>query len=122
MSETVTLALPDPLAQTARSEAARTNRPVEDVLIEWLDRAASELAIDVLPDDRVLAMRDEQLPDAQQDEMAELLERQREGQLRETDRQRLDTLLAEYRRGLLRKAKALAVAVDRGLQAPLGAD
>ena len=122
MSQTVTLALPDPLAKTARSEAARTNRPVEDVLLEWLDRAAHELAIEGLPDERVLALRDQRLPDAEQDELNDLLDRQREGALEEGDRHRLDVLMSEYRRGLLRKAKALAVAVDRGLQTPLGAD
>ena len=122
MSQTVTLALPDPLAHTARLEAERTNRPVEDVLLEWLHRAASELAVEALPDDRILALRDGQLADAEQEELTHLLERQREGQLANGDRQRLDALLSRYRRGLLRKARAFAVAVDRGLQAPLGSD
>ena len=122
MTQTVTLALPDPLVQTARSEAVRTKRPVEDVLLEWLDRAAAHAAIEALSDDRVLALRDEELAGKDQEKLAELLERQREGQLLKGDRQRLDALLVTYRRALLRKAKALTVAVDRGLQAPLGTD
>ena len=121
MSQTVTLALSEPLAQTARFEATRTNRPVEDVLLEWLDRAAADVGIEVLPDDRVIALRDEQMGEAQQEELAGLLERQREGPLDQRERDRLDALLSDYRHGLLRKASALKVAVERGLQAPLGA-
>ena len=122
MSQTVTLDLPDPLAQTARSVAARTNRPVEEVLLDWLDRAATDAGIDALPDDQVLALRDLAMSEAQQEPLSDPLERPRESALRDGDRARLDELLSEYRRGLVRKAKALKVAVERGLQAPLDAD
>ena len=121
MTQTVTLALPDPLAQTARVEAARTNRRVEDVLIDWLDRAAAEASIDSLPDDQLLRVRDQEMTRARQDELHALLERQREAQLVEAERARLDSLMALYRQGLVLKAKALKVAVDRGLQPPLDA-
>jgi len=122
LSQTVTLDLPDPLAQTARSVAARTNRPVEEVLLDWLDRAAADAGIDALPDDQVLALRDLAMSEAQQEPLSDPLERPRESALRDGDRARLDELLSEYRRGLVRKAKALKVAVERGLQAPLDAD
>ena len=118
MSETVTLALPEPLAQSARAVATQTNRRLEDVLIEWLDRAATDLPVESLPDEQVLALRDLQMPDAQQRELSDLLARQREGQLADTERPRLDALLDAYRRGMVRKARALKVAVERGLQPP----
>jgi predicted transcriptional regulator len=119
MSETVTLELPDTLAKSVRAVAEQTHRRVEDVLIEWLDRAAAELPIELLPDDEVLALRDMQMDDAQQAALSELLGRQREGELTEDERARLDDLMGIYRRGMVRKAQALKVAVDRGLQRPL---
>ena len=50
MSEIVTLELPESVARSARVVAARTSQPIEEVLVSWLDRAAAELPISVLPD------------------------------------------------------------------------
>ena len=119
MSETVTLEIPDALAQNARDIAAQTHRRVEDVLVEWLARAATDLPVEQLPDDQVLTLRDMEMDDAQQAELSELLARQREGVLTETERAQLDNLMRIYRHGMVRKAQALKVAVDRGLQPPL---
>ena len=41
------------------------------------------------------------------------------GQQQEDERARLDALMRSYRRGMVRKAQALKVAVERGLQPPL---
>lgn len=119
MSELVTLELPEPLVESARAVAARTQRRVEDVLVEWLDRAAAEVPVVLLPDDQVLALRDLEMDAAAQAELSDLLARQREGQLAADARVRLDALLTAYRRGMVCKAEALKVAVDRGLQPPL---
>ena len=73
MSEIVTLELPDVLVESARSEAARTQRRVEDVLVEWLDRAATDMPVESLPDVQVLAVRDLQMSEAQQAELSDLL-------------------------------------------------
>jgi hypothetical protein len=119
MGEIVTLELPEPLAKSAHAVARQTQRSVEAVLLEWLDHAATELPTELLPDDQVLALRDLQLSAEQQEALSDLLARQREGALTGAERVQLDSLLALYRRGLARKAQALKVAVDRGLQAPL---
>lgn len=119
MSETITLEVPDGLARNARAVARQTHRRVEEVLVEWLARAASDIPVEQLSDDQVLALRDMQMDDAQQDELSDLLASQREADLSAADRARLDDLMAIYRRGLVRKAQALKVAVDRGLQPPL---
>ena len=111
--------MPEALARSARAVAQRTQRSVEAVLLEWLDHAATELPVESLPDDQVLALRDLQLSAEQQSALSELLARQREGALTGAERARLDDLLSLYRRGLVRKAQALKVAVDRGLQPPL---
>ncbi|HSH77818.1 MAG TPA: hypothetical protein VLA19_04710 [Herpetosiphonaceae bacterium] len=119
MSELVTLELPDALARSARTAAERTHRRVEDVLVEWLDRLVADMPVEALPDDQVLALRDARIPDEQQAELSELLAQQREGLLDSAGRVRLHELLEIYRRALVRKARALQVAVERGLQSPL---
>ncbi len=63
--------LPDVLAQSARSVAAQTQRRIEDVLVEWLDRAATDIPVDALPDDQVLALVDLQLSAPQQTELSD---------------------------------------------------
>ncbi|MBI3971437.1 MAG: hypothetical protein HY332_09120 [Chloroflexi bacterium] len=122
MSETVTLALPEEVAQSARAVAARTDRRVEDVLVEWLGRAAAEIPVESLPDDQVLALQNLQMSDEEQAELSDLLAQQREGTLSNAGRARLDALMDTYRRGMVRKAQALKVAVERGLQPPLNAN
>lgn len=89
------------------------------MLIEWLDRAAHEIDPDSLSDEAVLALADAQMDEEQQDELSELLYLNQDGALSSTDRARLEELMQVYRRGLLRKAKALHVAVRRGLRPPL---
>ena len=118
MSEIVTLELSDALVRSARSVAARTQRRVEDVLVEWLDRAATGMPVESLPDDQVLALCDLRMSETQQAELSELLARQREGMLDHDERARLAALMESYRRGMVRKARALQVAVARGLRPP----
>jgi len=119
MQETVQLALPEPVAQLAREIADRTQRRLEDVLVEWLQRAADEQPIEILPDDQVLALAGLQMSDDLQEELSNLLARNREGQLTPPEHTRLDDLMSIYRRGLVRKAQAVRVAVERGLRPPL---
>lgn len=119
MGEVVTLNLPEVVATRARAIASQTHRRIEDVLIEWLDREAIEPPVETLSDAEVLALADMQLTTAQQSELDDLLFDQREGQLAEQSRQRLDELMDIYRRGMVRKAQALRVAVRRGLRPPL---
>lgn len=120
MSELVTLELPAELVQRARAVAAATNRRLEDVVTQWIERSAEEPAVEDLPDDRVLLLSEEQLPETIQSELSDLLASNRAGPLAETDRARLDELLAMYRRGLILKARATKEAVSRGLKPRLG--
>jgi hypothetical protein len=119
VSEIITLELPEPLAHSARAVAARTNRQVEEVLMEWLDQAAAELPVEMLSDEQVLALRDQQMSNEQQTELSALLADQREQRLDVRRRARLDELMAVYRNGMVRKAQALKTAVERGLQPSL---
>src|SRR4051812_26561231 len=51
----VTLTLPRAVVRSAEQVAARTHRPVETVLAEWLDQAAAELPVEALEDADLLA-------------------------------------------------------------------
>ena len=120
MGEIITLELPELLAQRARAVAKQTNRRMEDVLIDWLKQIEHEPPIESLPDDQLLALCDLQMEPDQNEELSDLLARNREGQLDEAEHQKLDELMQVYRIGLLRKAQALKVAVERELRPPLG--
>ncbi|MBK9232252.1 MAG: hypothetical protein IPO15_15715 [Anaerolineae bacterium] len=122
MSETIVLELPDRLAHSTREIATRTQRRLEDLLVDWIDRTMSDLPVEALPDSQVLALCDSQLTNAQQEQLSRLLAHQREGWLSGDDRRRLDELMQVYRRGLVRKAQAIHVAVQRGLRPPLSLD
>lgn len=119
MGEIVTLELPEEVARSAKEVAARMHRRLEDVLVEWIDRTVAELPVESLPDDQVLTLCDMQMDAEQQGELGGLLTRNREGLLSDAERARLDELMRIYRRGLVRKAQALKVAVERGLRPPL---
>lgn len=119
MSQPVTIELPDELVRQAQTIAEKTHRQVEDILVEWIGRGAAETPAELLPDEQVLALAAVQMGEEQQTELAGLLARQREGALDTRARARLDELMALYRRGMVRKAQALKVAVERGLLPPL---
>lgn len=117
MSESVTLELPAEVARRARDVAAATNRRVEDVVVGWIERFAAEPPVEDLPDAEVLELSQSQMSDVDQSALSELLSRQPE--LAEPERNRLEELLAVYRRGLVLKARAVKEAVARGLIAGL---
>src|SRR5438132_5208848 len=114
MTERVTLEVPEELAQRARAVAAQTRRRFEEVLVDWIDRAGAEPTIESLADAELLVLCDQQLDSRQQEELSDLLAGNREGLLQEAQRDRLDELMRIYRRGLVRKARALDAAVARG--------
>jgi hypothetical protein len=119
MAEIITLELPEALAQQAKEIAALTHRRVEEVLLEWLDRASADLPLESLPDEQILVLCDLQMQPRQQDQLSDLLARNQEGTLTEPEVTQLDELMQIYRRGLVKKARALKVAVERGLKPAL---
>ena len=119
MAEIVKLELPETLAQRAKEIAALTQRRLEDVLVEWIDQAINELPIESLPDQQVLALCDLQMEPEQQEVFSDLLARNQEGQLNDAEVNQLNELMQVYRNGLVRKARALKVAVGRGLRPAL---
>ncbi|MBZ0275598.1 MAG: hypothetical protein K8I60_05615 [Anaerolineae bacterium] len=120
MAQIVTLEIPDEVVRRAREIAASTQRRLEDVLVEWMNHASAAPPVETLSDEQIVELCNLQIDDAQQDEMDALLTRQREGALNRKEQARLDELLSLYRRGTVRKAQAIRVAVERGLRPPLG--
>lgn len=119
MSETVTLELSAELATRARAVAAVTNRRFEDVVAEWVGRGAAEPDLDRTSDDELLKLCDAELPFSIQQELSDLLARNRESRIDAGARNRLDELMSAYRQALVIKAKAWQLAVARGLRRPL---
>ena len=119
MFEQITLQIPDRVVRQAAYKASQNQRRVEEILTEWLERAIIELPVEELPDEEVLALTELQLTPRQQATLSELLARNREDKLDAEGRRELDELMRLYEHGLLRKAQALRVAVQRGLREPL---
>ena len=65
--------------------------------MDWLRRTGAEPVLELVPDDELLTVCDSQPDPAQEEELSELLERNQEGTLSETERGRLEELLRGYR-------------------------
>ena len=115
----VTLQIPNNLATKAHSVAIQTQRPIEEVLVEWLNNAAEKLPLNMLGDYQVLALTKQEMDAKQQGKLSLLLAQKREAKLTDFEKQELNVLMAIYRQGLIQKAEALKIAVDRGLISPL---
>jgi hypothetical protein len=90
----------------------------EKVTVELSEerQAGSEPVLEALSDAELLTVCGRQLDASIQEELDDLLERNQEGALDDREGRRLDDLMRTYRAGLVRKAQALKIAVDRGLR------
>ncbi len=116
MSKKITLQLRDEIIARALAVADHSERDLEEVLSEWLDRYVDDLPMESLPDDEVLAWCHFELSPMSEYELRTLLYRHRHYDLTNEEHIRLDELLQTYRRGVVRQARALQVAIARGLQ------
>ena len=78
-----------------------------------------ERPLSSLSDKDVLALSKAQMRPAQGGRLSELLERQREGELTESQRPELLALMQVYNQLWIRQSEALTEAVRRGLRRPL---
>lgn len=121
MAKSISLDIPDSIVQQAQQIASQSHQRLEDILLEWLTHSFTEHPIETLPNSQILALCDMQLDEQQQETLNTLTEKQREDEITPAETQELQFLMGLYRRGLLRKAKALKIAVERGLIPPLTA-
>jgi len=119
MAEQITLQVSEQVMRHGMHIATQTCQRLEDVLAAWLERTVMEIPVEELSDTDILALLDLQLSEEQQTTLSHLLSQNREGQLNVAGRRQLDTLMQVYEQGLLRKAQALRIAVQRGLREPL---
>jgi len=73
MSEPITLQVSDQVVNQAARVAAQSQRRIEEVLLEWLERVVAELPIEALSDEEVLALTELQLAAEQQSSLSVLL-------------------------------------------------
>jgi hypothetical protein len=127
MSTQVTLTLPDELYENAKRWATITQRDLSETLTDALTIVLTpvyitpkfEKPITSLSDEEVLTLTELQMPPVQGERLGELLERQREGLLAESERPELLALAQIYEQFWVRQSEALAEAVRRGLRQPL---
>lgn len=133
-TETVTHHLPDSVYQTARQVAEATRLPLDAVLAASIahalpplddvpDEQAADLAALAFLDDGALWRAARATLSAEiQTELSELLNRQSEGALTETEPARLELLLALYGRQAVRTAHAYLLLARRGYRVPMQDD
>lgn len=121
MSESITLELPESLVKKVKEIAALNRQGIEEMLIEWIDRTINEIPIDSLPDEQVLALCNLQMGEQQQKIFSDLQARNSEGLLNAQEIKKLNELMQFYRHSSVQKAKAMQVAVMRGLIPALNA-
>jgi hypothetical protein len=119
MSNPLTLS-PDTLADLIQQMAHERQMSAEALLEELAYRYLDSVPVEFLEDEQVLALSNIMMSQTQQDKLNDLLERQTEGSLDKAAQNDLDTLMEIHNRLLMRKSEAIAVAVQRGLRAPLG--
>ena len=127
MATEVVLHLPENLYRQASRMAELSNRDLPRVLTETLENAFFPLGpmaetlppIEKLSDEEVLKLADLQMESSQGKRLSRLLARQNAGQLNKAEELELTALFQVNQEGMLRKARALAEAVRRGLRAPV---
>jgi len=127
MSTQVVVTLPDEVYRRVERLAHLASRDVADVVADTLALSLLPVGLPAepvrvvtgLPDEELLELVDLQMPPAQDQRFGRLLQKQQEGQLSDTERSELISLMQLYQDGLLRKAQALREAVRRGLREPL---
>ncbi len=116
MTESVNIRLQGPLLQQARELAAITDSTLQDVLLDWLNFSLSEQPLESLTDGQLLEVCSLDMPSPQREQLNSLLTSKARSALEET---KLNKLRAVYRLGLVRKAKATRLAIERGLTPPI---
>jgi hypothetical protein len=118
----ITIDLAPDIVQRLQVEADRQGldlgRMLADAAVALLGR--SDVPIPQMSDEQVLALCDGMMSVDEQTRLSELLGRHAEGELGGAELSELDGLMQVYRTGLVRKAEAWKVAVERGLRTGLG--
>jgi predicted transcriptional regulator len=131
LSHTITLALPESLYCTVCTLAQVTKRPLAEILQESLahtlpplddvptDEAECLAQMSTMDDAALWHITHVTLSERQQEALHALLDRQNAGELTPDDAVRLQALLEEYSRLLVRQAHAWLLLARRGYHVPI---
>ncbi len=129
--QTITLDIPDALYQTALRLADATKRPIDDVVRESLmntlppldDVSAVEVDslahLSMLGDDALWDVAGYTASDAEQHELAHLLDVQERGEIVGHEKERLEQILNQHSNMMLKKAHAWLLLARRGYSVPV---
>src|SRR5439155_8850911 len=118
MEQVIELRLPSEIALWANEIATLTDRDLQAILIDWL-KLGLEGIVAQLSNEQVISLSKLMMNDAQNEELSKLLAQQREREISDEARVRLRELLDIYEYGMLWKAEALKVGVQRGILPPM---
>ncbi len=113
----VTLELPDEVYQRAQRVAQATQRPLEEVVIEWI-RPPVQVKLpelEHLPNDELLRVARTTLPPEHTQRLQELLAAQQQRSLSEDEQREAVELVEQEDFVTLRKARALFLLKQRGI-------
>jgi hypothetical protein len=123
----VTLPVPEHIYDRAMRLAEATDQPLEAVLAQGLEAAFSEPlpslppdeqaelnALSHLSDDALWTIAREQMPEAKQNRLQTLMDKNTQGSLSEAEKVEFDALVDQGQRLMLRKGQAAALLTERG--------
>lgn len=121
-----TLTVPEDVYLQARQVAEETAQPVDEVMIAYLrtlsaslpvlppDEEAELEALQALSDDALWTIAREQMPDAQQRRMQDLMDKNSLGTITAEEYAELEALVERGQRLMMRKSEAAALLTRRG--------
>jgi hypothetical protein len=126
MSTNVTLSIPDEVLETAQRWANFLGHPVDDLLVETIQSSLLPMGAVVefnsvggWTDAEVLSAAQQDLSPSENSRLSDLLHKQQARDASAAEVRELQELMILYQARLLRKARALREAVQRGLMEPL---
>lgn len=117
----ITVEMPENLYQNVALLAEKTNRRVDEIIIDKLEEdfsvesVAFEQNVSEWSDEDVLALANLKMPAAQSERMSELLDRAQAGLITNLEQNELEIYLQSCQLATLRKADGIVEAVKRGL-------
>jgi hypothetical protein len=121
-----TLNIPDEVYRRARQIANETSQPVDQLMVDYLrtlllplpalppDEAAELDALKHLSDDALWTIAREQLPQAVQERMQALMDKNNLGTVTDVEFAELEALVERGNRLMVRKAEAAGLLAERG--------
>lgn len=117
----VTVEIPENIYQNVAQLAAKTNRQIDEIILDKLEEDFSveadgfEQDVSEWSDEDVLALANLKMPKAQSERMSELLDRGQAGLITNFEQSELEIYLKSLQFATLRKADGIVEAVKRGL-------